>query len=57
MEDRATENRPKGRQLVAPVRREAVLTQRFVLGPDLDPFLGVGGETQAARATEGVTGE
>jgi hypothetical protein len=42
------------RQLVAPLRGEAVITQRLVLELELGAFAGVGGQAQAAVTAEGV---
>src|SRR5262249_1214663 len=57
MEDRATEVRSEVRERVAPLGAESVFAQGFVLRPNLDALLHVGGEPQAARPSECVAGE
>ena len=55
MEDRAVEPAAKRvRQLVAPLGREAVLAEGLVLGLELGPLGGIGGQPQASGAPEGV---
>ena len=58
MEDRAVEPAAKRvRQLVAPLGREAVLAEGLVLGLELAPLGGIGGQPEAAGAAEGVAGQ
>ena len=57
VEDRAVEAAEGRRQVVAPLRLEAVLPQRLVLGEDLPALLLVGGEAQAAGAAERALAE
>ena len=58
MEDRAAEMLTQARrQLVAPLGREAVLLQRFVLRADLGALLVVGSEAQAPGPAEGIPRE
>ena len=54
MEDRAAKVRAQMRELVVPVRVEAVLTQRLELRADLGAFFVVGGQAQTADSAEGL---
>src|SRR5207237_8212590 len=49
--------RERPRKLVEPLGLEAVRTKRLEFRPDLLPLLGVGRDSEAADAPEGIAGE
>src|SRR6476619_8304126 len=58
MENRSVEAPGPGRrELDAPFDREAVLSQRLVLGLELGRLRRVGGQAEAAGPSEGITGQ